>query len=62
MRQSDIKISNDVPFENTGVNESYRVDVRNTYKDVEKELIRNMYNRLRKRNEKTVNARACVFY
>ena len=47
VRQSDIKISNDVPFENTGVNESYRVDVRNTYKDVEKELIRNMYNRLR---------------
>ena len=47
VRQSDIKISNDVPSENTGVNESYRVDVRNTYKDVEKELIRNMYNRLR---------------
>ena len=47
VRQSDIKISNDVPSENMGVNESYRVDVRNTYKDVEKELIRNMYNRLR---------------
>ena len=47
VRQSDIKISDDVSSENMGVKEAYRVDVRNAYKNIEKKLISIMYNRLR---------------
>ena len=47
VRQSDIKESENVSFENIGINSAYSTDFRGAYKRLEKSLIRKLYDNLR---------------